>query len=268
MTLGVARGSEAATVLPGGQPFYGLPIGILLLDARFPRPPGDIAFAETFDFPVLYRVVPRATPGRVVLEEASGLVDAFCAAARELESAGVRAIATSCGFLALHQRALAGAVRVPVFTSSLLQIPCVLSALASDQQVGVLTISARSLTPAHFDAVGVPAPAQARIVVGGLEHAPAFYDPIIENRGPMDVALAEQQVVEAADALARAHPDIAALVLECTNLPPYAAAIQAATGLPVWDAISLVRWAHVGVRQRPYDRDGARSLLAPRVERG
>lgn len=258
----------AVAVLPGGQPFYGMPIGILLLDARFPRPPGDIAFAETFDFPVLYRVVPRATPDQVVHHAAAGLVEAFCAAARELECAGVRAIATSCGFLALHQRAMAAAVRVPVFTSSLLQIPSVLSALSPDQQVGVLAISARSLTPAHFDAVGVPPGAQARVVVGGLEQASAFYDPIIENRGPMDVALAEQQVVAAASALAEAHPDIGALVLECTNLPPYAAAIQVATGRPVWDAITLVRWAHAGVRQRTYDRDGAWRPRAQRASDG
>src|SRR5918912_1844268 len=141
------------TLLGGGQPFYGLPIGILLLDARFPRPPGDIAYAETFDFPVLYRVVPRATPARVVDDGAAGLVDAFCQAARELEAAGVRAICTSCGFLALHKPALAAAVRVPVFTSSLLQIPSILSALAPCLKVGVLTISAHSLGPAHFAAV-------------------------------------------------------------------------------------------------------------------
>src|ERR671938_449382 len=118
------------TVLQGGYPFYAAPVGILLLDARFPRPPGDIAYAETFDFPVVYRVVERATPSRVVDDGAAGLVDAFCAAARELEAAGVRAICTSCGFLALHQPALAAAVRVPVFTSSLLQIPSILTALA------------------------------------------------------------------------------------------------------------------------------------------
>jgi Asp/Glu/hydantoin racemase len=242
----------AMRVLEGGQPFYGVPIGILLLDARFPRPPGDIAYAETFDFPVLYRVVPRATPERVVNEEAAGLVPAFCEAARELECAGVRAICTSCGFLALHQAALASAVRVPVFTSSLLQIPTVLSALAPDQKVGVLTISASSLGPAHFATVGVDARAQERLVIAGLEHADALYEPIIGNHGPLNVDAAEAQVVEAAQTLVADHPDVGALVLECTNLPPYAAAIQAATGLPVWDVISLVRWVHAGLRQRRY----------------
>ena len=241
------------TLLAGGQPFYGLPVGILLLDARFPRPPGDIAVAETFEFPVLYQVVRHATPRRVVCDEAAGLVEAFCDAARALETAGVRAISTSCGFLALHQAALASAVRVPVFTSSLLQVPAVLRALAPDRKVGVLTISAETLTPAHFAEVGVDGPMLERVVVGGLEGAEALYRPIIDNRGPLDVDAARAQVVAAAVSLAAAHPEVGALVLECTNLPPYAAAIQAATGLPVWDAISLVRWVHSAVRQRPYD---------------
>jgi hypothetical protein len=88
------------------------------------------------------------------------------------------------------------------------------------------------------------------VVVGGLEQAEALYRPIIDNRGPLDVEAAAEQVTGVARALASAHPDVAALVLECTNLPPYAARIQRATGLPVWDAIGLVRWVHGAVQQR------------------
>jgi len=255
-------------VLQGGFPFYAAPVGILLLDARFPRPPGDIAYAETFDFPVVYRVVREATPSRVVEDAAAGLVEAFRQAARALQEDGVRAICTSCGFLALHQPALAAAVDVPVFTSSLLQIPTLLAALPADRKVGVLTISGHALTASHFAAVGVPC--LDRVVVGGLESAEALYRPIMDNRGPLDVGVADEQVVAAAQALAAAHPEVAALVLECTNLPPYAAHIQQATGLPVWDAISLVRWVHGAVRQPTYppaiadarpiqDRAGARA---------
>ncbi|MBV9354884.1 MAG: aspartate/glutamate racemase family protein [Chloroflexi bacterium] len=250
--------------LVGGRPYYALPLGIMLLDARFPRPPGDIAYAETFDFPVLYRVVPDATPDRVVNDAARGLVDAFCAAARQLEADGVRAICTSCGFLALHQAVLAASVSVPFFSSSLLQIPTILRAIAPTATLGVLTISRQALTPTHFAAVGVDAEAQQRLVIAGLEEADALYRPIIENRGPLVVERAEAQVVDAARSLVAGHPRMEALVLECTNLPPYASAIQAATGLPVWDAISLVRWVHSAVRQRPYARAAASGLLAER----
>lgn len=234
--------------LEGGFPFYAIPVGILLLDARFPRPPGDIAYAQTFEFPVLYRVVKHATPSRVVEDGANGLVDAFCEAARALESDGVRSICTSCGFLALHQPALAAAVSVPVFTSSLLQIPALLASLPIDRKVGVLTISEHSLTRAHFAAVGVPS--LDRVVIAGLESATALYRPIMDNCGPLDVDAAADQVVARARALVEAHQEVAALVLECTNLPPYSARIQQATGLPVWDAITLVRWAYQAVWQR------------------
>ena len=240
------------SVVRGGQPFYDVPIGILLLETRFPRPPGDIGNAETFDFPVLYRVVERATPSRVVHQDAAGLVDAFCAAARELEAAGVGAIATSCGFLALHQHTLASAVRVPVFASSLLQLPTLLAVLPPGRAVGVLTFDVDALTPAHFAAVGVPR--LDRVVVAGLVDAPAFYRPIIENRGPLDQARAEAEVVAVAERLVRDHPEVGALLLECTNLPSYAAAIQAATGLPVWDAVGLVNGVYAAVRQQPYPR--------------
>jgi hypothetical protein len=74
----------------------------------------------------------------------------------------------------------------------------------------------------------------------------------MDNRGPLDVQAAAEQVVGAASALADAHPEVAALVLECTNLPPYASRIQEATGLPVWDAITLVRWVHQAVWQRAW----------------
>jgi len=240
----------SVTVIHGGYPFYAAPVGILLLDARFPRPRGDMAYAETFDFPVVYRVVRQATPSRVVEDGASGLVDAFCDAARALEADGVRAICTSCGFLALHQRAMAAAVKVPVFTSSLLQIPTLLSALPADRKVGVLTISGHSLTPAHFEAAGVAC--LDRLVVAGLEEAEALYRPIMDNTGPLDVEAASTQVVAAACKLTAQHPEVSALVLECTNLPPYAAAIQRATGLPVWDAITLVVWVRNAVRQPDY----------------
>ena len=199
----------------------------------------------------------------MVVDAADGLVDAFCEAARELEEAGVQAIGTSCGMLAIHQQTLAAAVGVPFFSSSLLQVPAVLAALGPGRAVGVLTISADTLTPAHFAAVGVDAMMLERVVVAGLEQADALYRPIIDNRGPLDVARAEAQVVAAAVGLVEAHPEVGALVLECTNLPPYSAAIQQATGLPVWDAINLIRWIHAAVRQRPYDRSAMPNVARP-----
>src|SRR5262245_62716288 len=107
----------------GGKAVYGARLGILMLEARFPRIPGDMGHAGTWPFPVLYKVVTGASPRRVVIDAASGLLSSFIEAARELESLGADGITTNCGFLSLYQRELAAAVRVPVATSSLMQVP-------------------------------------------------------------------------------------------------------------------------------------------------
>ena len=104
--------------------------------------PGDMGNAETWPFPVLYRVVRGASPERVVLQGARGLLPDFLAAAAELVALGAEAITTNCGFLSLFQRELAAHVGVPVATSSLMQVPWVQAALPPGQRVGVVTVSA------------------------------------------------------------------------------------------------------------------------------
>src|SRR3954463_16736537 len=126
----------------GGKAVYGAALGILMLDARFPRIPGDMGNAETWPFPVLYRVVRGATPERVVLEGAAGLLPHFLEAAAELVALGAEAITTNCGFLSLFQRELAAHVAVPVATSALMQVPWVQATLPPGRRVGVVTVSA------------------------------------------------------------------------------------------------------------------------------
>src|SRR3954454_14264264 len=145
-----------STIARGGNAIYGAPLGILMLEARFPRIPGDMGNAGTWPFPVLYRVVRGASPERVVLQGARGLLPDFVAAAQDLVAQGAEAITTNCGFLSLFQRELAAAVGVPVGTSSLLLVPWVQAPLPRGRRVGVLTVSKGSLTPAHLAAAGVP----------------------------------------------------------------------------------------------------------------
>lgn len=238
-----------ARIARGGKSIYGAPIGILMLETRFPRIPGDIGNGETWPFPVLFRIVRGATPERVVLQGARGLLPDFIAAAQELVALGAEAISTSCGFLSLFQKELAGAVGVPVATSSLMQIPSVQAMLPPGKRVGVVTVSKKSLTPAHLEAAGAAPDTPIMGTEGGRE----FYRVMVgAEASDMDVALAEQDIVEAGRALVAAHPEVGAIVLECTNMPPYAAALQAAVGLPVYDIYSLVTWLHAGLRPRRF----------------
>src|SRR5262245_15951397 len=139
----------------GGKAVYGARLGILMLEARFPRIPGDMGHAGTWPFPVLYKVVTGASPRRVVIDAASGLLSSFIEAARELESLGADGITTNCGFLSLYQRELAAAVRVPVPTSRLMQVPMIASTLPAGKTVGIVTVSAASLTREHLLAIGL-----------------------------------------------------------------------------------------------------------------
>ena len=236
-------------VAHGGKAIYGAPLGILMLEARFARIPGDMGNAATWPFPVLYRVVKGATPERVVLQGAAGLLPSFLEAAVELVSWGAEAITTNCGFLSLFQRDLAAHVGVPVATSSLLQVPWVQALLPPGKRVGVVTVSAGSLTPAHLAAAGVAADTP---VVGTEDGAEFFRVLISGEKQDLDVGLAERDVLDAGRRLMAAHPDVAAVVLECTNMPPYAAALRAALGVPVFDVYTLVGWLQAGVRPRAF----------------
>lgn len=227
----------------GGKAVYGAAMGILMLEARFPRIPGDMGNALSWPFPVLYRVVRDASPDRVVRRGAEGLLDAFIAAARDLVADGADGITTNCGFLSLYQPDLAAAVPVPVATSSLMQVATVNRLLSPGRRAGILTISAASLTPLHLERAGVPEGTPVGSTEGGRE----FTRAILGNEPELDVALARADNVAAARALQAEHPDLGAIVLECTNMVPYAADIRAATGLPVFSIHSFVSWFHAGL---------------------
>src|SRR5690349_22075212 len=201
--------SPAPRIARGGKAIYGAPLGILMLEARFPRIPGDMGNAATWPFPVLYRVVRGASPERVVLQGARGLLPDFIAAAQDLVAQGADAITTNCGFLSLFQREIAAAVGVPVATSSLLQVPWVQATLPPGKRVGVLTVSKGSLTPAHLEAAGVPLDTPIMGTEGGRE----FFRVLIKAEAvDMDVALAERDILEAGRALVAAHPEVGAVV--------------------------------------------------------
>lgn len=233
----------------GGKALYGAPLGILMLEARFPRIPGDMGNATTWPFPVLYRVVKGATPERVVLRAADGLLDDFLAAAAELVDHGAEAITTNCGFLSLFQQELAAHVRVPVATSALIQVPWVQAMLPPGKRVGVITVSAGSLTPRHLAAAGVPLDTP----FVGTETGREFFRVLIRGeKQDMDVDLAAADILDAGRELVSRHPDVGAIVLECTNMPPYAAALRETLRQPVFDIYSLICWFHAGLRPREF----------------
>ena len=209
---------------------------------------GFHAFRATWPFPVLYRVVRNATPDLVVRRGATGTLATFIDAARDLVRDGADGITTNCGFLSLFQEELAEAVGVPVATSSLMQVAMVNRLLPNGKRAGILTISASTLTVKHLERAGVPAGTPVGSTEGGRE----FTRVILGNEMELDVHLARQDIVEAAIALRDANPDIGAIVLECTNMVPYAVNIRAATGLPVFSIYNFIHWFQDGLSPRTF----------------
>ena len=221
----------------GGFNQYGFTVGILMLDTRFPRIPGDMGHAATFPFPVRYHRVSGASPDLVVRRGAAGLLPAFIEGARQLEREGVGA----------------ASVRVPVLTSSLLLVPLIHRMLPPGRRVGILTVNAGGLADEHFRGAGIGG--EIPLAVAGLEGEKEFTRVLLGDEAELDVDQAREEHVRVARRLVTDHPDIGAIVLECTNMPPYAPDVQRVTGLPVFDIVSLVSLAHgalaAGLPPRP-----------------
>ncbi len=233
----------------GGKAVFGATVGILMLEARFPRVPGDMGNALSWPFPVHYRVVRGASPDRVVRRRAEGLLEPFVEAAKDLVATGADGITTNCGFLSLFQREIADAVGVPVATSSLMQIPTVQSLLPQGQRVGVLTVSKETLTPAHLQAAGVALDTPVVGTEGGRE----FTRAILGNEPELDTEKSRLDLLDAGRELLDGHPEVGAIVLECTNMVPYAAELRRALGVPVFSIYSFVLWFQSGLMPRAYD---------------
>lgn len=219
-----------------------------MVDTDLPRPVGDLGNAGTFAFPVLYGVARGASPDDMVSVTQRDGVDEFLEAARELTSMGAEAISTSCGLMARHQQVLVEALDVPVASSSLLFAGLILRILPARSTLGVLTIDSEALEQGgHFDGVGLAAAERARVRIAGMEGTAHFHHAIMGGGPDLDPVRAADEVLSVAKQLIVDQPDVGALLLECTNLSPYANVLRRATGLPVWDAGALVRWLHEGL---------------------
>ena len=233
-----------------GQVSSGEAIGILLLDTSVPFIPGDVANATTYSFPVRYQKVQGFTVARALGKDPA-VFDNLLKAARDLCRQGVRAITGDCGFMAVHQKKLAAELDVPVFLSSLLQLPFILNIVGPSAKVGVITADSHSLDESLLKEIG-SAPV-SRLVVRGLEDQKYFYEFGIAETGHLDAEKVETEVVTTARQMIAAHPEMRAVLLECSLLPPYAAAVQEALGLPVFDYITMIDYVFSAVVKRRFD---------------
>jgi len=229
-------------------------IGVLCLETSFTKIPGHIRNRTTFNFPVTYKVVDGATPERVVSQADPHLLEPFIRAAQELEAQGVAAITGACGFLVLFQKQLADAVKVPLFASSLIQLPMVYRMLRSDRRVGLLVAKKRSLTQRHLEAIGGDA---VPVCIAGMEEEPELREVMLEGRRvELDADRLGREVLSQVEQLARGNPDMGALVIECTDLVPFTHTIQARIGVPVFDIVTLTQMVYRSLTRQPFGARG------------
>lgn len=234
--------------MPKGQVLAGYAVGIIHLDTWYPIVPGNVCHVNSYPFPVLYQKVIGGDPQKIYTGDLS-MLDAIINAGRELEKQGVRAISGACGYLGNYQSKVAAALNVPVFMSSLLQLPMIYHSLKPTQRIGVLCATGINITPKLLEECGAT---NIPIALIGLEDQPEFKN-ITYSLGKFNYDRMEKEVVGAAIELIKQNPDIGAILLECSDLPPFAATVQDAVRLPVFDFITMIKWIYSGVRQTPYE---------------
>ncbi len=233
-----------------GRFSYGITIGILQSNARIAMAPGDVGNASTYPFPVVYRLVEELTSERLIVEADPQLAIPLIREARILEGMGVAAIMGDCGHAIQFQKQVAAAVNIPVFLSSWLQVPFISNILPPNKKIGVLMANSRYYRPEFLKSAGIDE--TIPLVVAGMQEQPAFRAAVIEENNSLDTEQVEQEMVAVASSLQQANPDIGAIFFECSDMPPYAAAVQEQLQLPVFDFITMANFVHSALARSRY----------------
>ncbi|GEL78008.1 aspartate/glutamate racemase family protein [Tenuibacillus multivorans] len=233
-----------------GQVSYGESIGIMMLDTFTPFIPGDVGNATTYSFPVRYQRVEGLTFNRLLSKDPA-VIDSMLDAGHNLVKEGVRAITGDCGYMGMFQREIAQELNVPVFMSSLLQLPFMSSMIGKDEKIGIICSHSNHFNEDLIDMLGIDIDL-SRLRVRGLEDRENFVKAAHDEIGVLDPEVIEGEVVSAASELVQEHPDVKVFLLECSSLPPYSAAVQEATRLPVFDYITMINYVHSTVVQKRY----------------
>lgn len=235
-----------------GQNIAGYPIGIIYIDdVYYPMMPGNVVNAYTYDFPVRMKAVDDIDCQELFHMD-EHVYERVITACQKLRQEGVRAISGACGFFGNYQKAVAAQMDIPVALSSLVQIPWVAQLLKPSQEIGIITADASSITDHLLDNCGITPELKKRLVIKDALQTKEF-NCVVKNRGMWDNTVARQEIVSLAKQIVSEFPTTGAIVLECSDMPPYAYCVQETVQLPVFDFITLIKWLHSSVCQMPYD---------------
>ncbi len=237
---------------------YGMGLGIIILDEVYPGFPGDVRNASAYPFPIQFEIVKDVDIPRLVFEEdKSPCLKPIQEAAKTLETMGCRAIAAECGYFAYFQKEIAACVDIPVFMSSLLQVPWAQQLVGPQKVVGVLAALKQYMSDAHLAAVGIQ-PGSNYVVGGAMDDGRCieFENLWIGDKRPeipqAHYDKAEKEFVEVAAEFYQRHPNMGAMVLECTGFQVFARALQRQIDIPVFTWGTLLDYAYSVVVHRDF----------------
>jgi Asp/Glu/hydantoin racemase len=232
------------------QQIAGYSVGIVYIEQiDYPLIPGNVVNAWTYNFPVRMKAVPNLTNTRLFEADPTIIDDIISAAKHMVENEGVRAICSACGFFGNYHKQVAEALDVPVAMSSLVQIPMIQSMIGPKKKIGIMTANGGAMTESLFHSCGIDR--TDNLVVQDTLKTKEF-SAVVNMTGQFDNEIVKEEILECTRELLSKDDEIGAILLECSDMPPYAAAIQEEAQLPVYDFITLINWLHNSVMQKPY----------------
>lgn len=241
-----------------GQMAYGMGLGVMLLDDVYPGFPGDVRNASGYPFPIQYEIITGVDIKKLVVDDNKIMcLPPIIKAAQKLEKLGCRAIVAECGYFAYFQREVAASVKIPVFMSSLLQVPLAQQVVGNNRVVGILMANAQHLTDHHLESVGIRL--ASNYVIGGAmddgrcqEFDHLWTSGLRSNPPAADYTKAESEFLSVAVAFYQQHSKMGAMVLECTGFPPFARALQREIHIPIFSWGTLIDYAYSVAVHRDY----------------
>ena len=237
---------------------YGMGLGVLLLDDIYPAFPGDVRNPSAYPFPIQYEIVRGVDINKLVVEpDKSGCLPPILNAAKNLERLGCRAIVGECGYFSYFQQEVAASVDIPVFISSLIQVPLAQQAVGPRKVVGILAADARYIGERHLLSVGIQP--GSNYVIGGamddfkcVEFDHLWTDGLRSDPPSAIYEKAEREFLDVAVHFYQSYSNMGAMVLECTGFPPFARALQRQIDIPIFSWGTLMDYAYSVIVHRDY----------------
>lgn len=240
---------------------YGMGLGIMILDEVYPGFPGDIRNASGYPFPIQYQVMEDLNCNNIAVtknnEDDAIILASIMKAAKRLEWYGCKAIVAECGYFSYFQQMVAGEIDIPVFMSSLLQVPMIQQVIGPKKAVGIFCGQASSLSDAHLTNVGIDLNSNFH-VKGAIDESDCsqfmalWREDYRKDIPEASYKLAEKEILISCKDFVKKHPDIGAIMLECTGFQSFAKSIQRELDLPVYSWSTLLDYAYSVVVHRDF----------------